>query len=50
MAESALVGSPETIRKRLAAFEAAGVQELVLGFPDVSQLDALRSFAREFLA
>lgn len=49
LAESALIGSPETIRKRLAAFEAAGVQELVLGFPDVSQLDALRFFAREFL-
>jgi F420-dependent oxidoreductase-like protein len=50
MANSALVGSPETIRKRLAAFEEAGVQELILAFPAVSQLDALRFFAREFLA
>jgi hypothetical protein len=50
MAESALVGNPDTIRKRLAAFEVTGVQELVLGFPDVSQLKSLRFFAREFLA
>jgi F420-dependent oxidoreductase-like protein len=50
MTESALVGNPDTIRKRLAAFEEAGVQELVLGFPDVSQLESLRFFAREFLA
>src|SRR5712692_2770822 len=50
MAESVLVGNPDTIRKRLAAFEAAGVQELIIGFPDVLQLESLRFFAREFLA
>lgn len=52
MAESVLVGSPDTIRQRLAAFEAARVQELIIGFPDSLQgkLDSLRFFAREFLA
>src|SRR5205085_10889702 len=50
MADSVLVGSPDTIRKRLAAFEAAGDQELITGFPDALQLDSLRFFAREFIA
>ena len=52
MAESVLIGSPDTIRQRLAAFEAAGVQELIIGFPDSLQgkLDSLRFFSREFLA
>jgi len=47
---TALIGSPETIRQRLAAYEAAGVQELVLRFLDGTNLQALRRFAREFLA
>ena len=46
----ALIGSPDTIRKRLADLEAVGVQEVILGFPDVLQLDSLRSFAKEFIA
>ena len=50
MAMSGLIGSPDTIRERLAEFEAAGVQELILGFPDILQLDTLRFFAREFIA
>jgi F420-dependent oxidoreductase-like protein len=50
MASSALIGSPETIRRRLADFEAAGAQELILGFPDVLDLEPLRLFAREFIA
>ena len=45
----ALIGSPDTIRKRLADLEAVGVQEVILGFPDVLQLDSLRSFAKEFI-
>jgi alkanesulfonate monooxygenase SsuD/methylene tetrahydromethanopterin reductase-like flavin-dependent oxidoreductase (luciferase family) len=49
MASSGLIGSPDTIRRRLADFEAAGVQELIIGFPDVLQLDCLHFFAREFL-
>ena len=47
---TALIGSPETIWQRLAAYEAAGVQELVLRFLDGTNLQALRRFAREFLA
>lgn len=47
---SALVGSPATIRRRLANFEAAGVQELILAFPDALQLDSLRLFASEFIS
>ena len=47
---TALIGSPETIRQRLAAYEAAGVQELVLRFLDGTNLEALRRFASEFFA
>ena len=48
--QTALVGSPETIRQRLAAYEEAGVQELVLRFVDGTNLEALRRFAKEFIA
>ena len=47
---TALIGSPETIRQRLAAYEAAGVQELVLRFIDGTNLETLRRFAQEFFA
>ena len=46
---SDLIGSPDTIRKGLAELEAVGVQEVILGFPDVLQLDSLRFFAKEFI-
>jgi F420-dependent oxidoreductase-like protein len=46
----ALIGTPDTIRRRLAAYEAAGVQELMLIFPDVIQLDSIRRFAKEFIS
>ncbi len=45
-----LIGSPDTIRKSLDALEAAGVQEVIIGFLGGVQLDALRFFAREFVA
>ncbi|HEU5438311.1 MAG TPA: LLM class flavin-dependent oxidoreductase, partial [Ktedonobacterales bacterium] len=48
--QTALIGGPETIHQRLAAYEAAGVQELVLRFLDGTNLDALRRFATEFIA
>lgn len=48
--ESALIGSPATIRQRLADFEEAGVQELIVIFPEVLRLDTLRDFAREFIS
>lgn len=50
IAAGALIGSPDTLRQRLAELEAAGVQEVILGFPDVLQLDSLRFFAQEFIA
>ena len=50
VAAGALIGSPDTLRPRLAELEAAGIQEMILGFPDVLQLDSLRFFAREFIA
>ena len=44
-----LIGSPKTIRKGLADLEAAGVGEVVFGFPDILELDSLRFFAAEFI-
>jgi alkanesulfonate monooxygenase SsuD/methylene tetrahydromethanopterin reductase-like flavin-dependent oxidoreductase (luciferase family) len=43
--DTMLIGGPETIRQRLAAYEAAGVQELVVRFIDGTNLEALRRFA-----
>ena len=48
--KTALIGSPETLRQRLAAYEEAGVQELLLRFVDGTNLEALRRFAKEFFA
>jgi alkanesulfonate monooxygenase SsuD/methylene tetrahydromethanopterin reductase-like flavin-dependent oxidoreductase (luciferase family) len=47
---SALIGSPATLRKRLIELEEAGVQEIILRFTDVLNLDMLRFFARELIA
>ncbi|MBV9229810.1 MAG: LLM class F420-dependent oxidoreductase [Chloroflexi bacterium] len=44
-----LIGTIDTIRKRIAAYEAAGVQELMIFFPDAIQLDSIRRFAKEFI-
>jgi alkanesulfonate monooxygenase SsuD/methylene tetrahydromethanopterin reductase-like flavin-dependent oxidoreductase (luciferase family) len=46
----ALIGTPDTIRLRLAELEAAGVQEVILSFPDILDLEPLRFFAREVAA
>lgn len=45
-----LIGSPSTIRKRLAEIEAAGVQELIIAFVNRTNLDQIRFFAKEFIA
>src|SRR6266849_5811954 len=50
VAAGALIGTPETIRHHLAELEAVGVQEVILGFPDILHLDTLRFFAHEFIA
>jgi F420-dependent oxidoreductase-like protein len=45
-----LIGSPETVRQRIAAYEEAGVQELLIRFPDQTNLENIRRFAKEFIA
>jgi len=45
----ALIGSIETIRQRLAAYEAAGVQELVIAFLDIPRVEMMQRFARAFI-
>jgi F420-dependent oxidoreductase-like protein len=49
MNNTALIGSPATIRERIAAYEDVGVQELLLRFPGTGQQDAIRRFAQEFI-
>ncbi len=44
------VETNETIRKRIAVYEAIGVQELMVMFPDAHQLDSMRRFASTFIA
>ena len=46
----ALIGTPDTIRQRLAEYEAAGVQELILIVPGITTLNSIRLFAKEFIA
>jgi len=45
--EQALVGTPDTIRRRLAEIEQTEAQEIILYMPDTTQLEPLRLFARE---
>jgi F420-dependent oxidoreductase-like protein len=45
----ALIGTPEIIRRSFDSLEAIGVQEVILSFPDILNLDTLRFFAGEFL-
>ncbi len=47
--ERALIGTPETIRHRLAAYERAGAQEIILYLPDSARLEAARLFAHEYI-
>jgi F420-dependent oxidoreductase-like protein len=44
-----LIGTVETIRQRLAAYEAAGVQELVISLSDATHLHTVRQFAQTFI-
>ena len=46
LASYGLIGTPETIHQRIAAYEAAGVQELVIGFRHAPHLT---QFATEFM-
>ena len=44
-----LFESVERIRERLAVYEAAGVQELVIHFSDATHLEMVRQFGRTFI-
>ena len=46
----ALVGTPDTLRKRLAEYERAGVQEVILFVQDSKELEPLRVLAKEVFA
>jgi alkanesulfonate monooxygenase SsuD/methylene tetrahydromethanopterin reductase-like flavin-dependent oxidoreductase (luciferase family) len=45
--QTELIGTPAMIRQRLAEYEEAGVQEIIIRFVDATQLESLRLFARE---
>ena len=45
--QTQLIGTPAMIRQRLAEFEEAGVQEIIIRFVDATGLESLRLFARE---
>ncbi|HEX7734130.1 MAG TPA: LLM class F420-dependent oxidoreductase [Ktedonobacteraceae bacterium] len=49
VALGALVGSPATIRARLAELEEAGIQEVILGMADILNPETLRFFAQEVM-
>jgi len=42
-----LIGTPALIRQRLAEYEEAGVQEIIIRVVDATQLESIRLFARE---
>jgi F420-dependent oxidoreductase-like protein len=49
LADYGLVGTLDTIRDRLADYEKAGVDELIVGFQDALSSDTLRAFASAFI-
>src|SRR5229473_1091079 len=46
MRQEALIGTPAMIRQRLAEYEEAGIQEIIVRFVDATQLESIRLFAR----
>jgi alkanesulfonate monooxygenase SsuD/methylene tetrahydromethanopterin reductase-like flavin-dependent oxidoreductase (luciferase family) len=49
--DTSLVGSPQTIRQRIAALQDVGIHELILDFPtSATDLTPIDRFAREFVA
>jgi F420-dependent oxidoreductase-like protein len=44
-----LIGTVDTVKKRIAAFEAAGVQELVVNFQDPTNVEQVARFAELFI-
>jgi F420-dependent oxidoreductase-like protein len=49
LASYGLIGTPDTIRRRLADYEAAGVQELAISFTGPDPTETLRRYAAEFM-
>ncbi len=47
--DSSLVGSPATIRERIARFEALGVHQIIMDLPSATDLTPLHRFAQEFI-
>ncbi|MBO0777375.1 MAG: LLM class F420-dependent oxidoreductase [Ktedonobacteraceae bacterium] len=45
--QSALVGTPDAIRKRIQELEEIGTQELIIFLPDSASLESVRMFAHE---
>ena len=45
-----LFGTPEMIRERLAQYEEAGVQEVIIWFADAAQLHSVRLFAEQCMS
>jgi F420-dependent oxidoreductase-like protein len=50
LTDTSLVGTPATIRQRIEALEALGVQEILMDLPSATDLTVLYRFAREFIA
>ncbi|WP_199701835.1 LLM class flavin-dependent oxidoreductase [Jiangella rhizosphaerae] len=48
-ADYLLYGSVETVRDRIATYEEAGVQQLIVGFHEATDPEAIRRFAKEFI-
>lgn len=44
-----LIGTVDTVRDRIAAYEAAGVQELAVSFEDPTSEEHVRRFAKDFI-
>jgi len=49
LASYGLIGTVDTVRQRIAAFEAAGVQELIVSFHDPTSVEQVVRFADLFL-
>lgn len=45
--QQALIGTPAQIRERIAEYQEAGVQELIVYFTDATKLEPLRLFSQE---
>ncbi|TDD66346.1 LLM class flavin-dependent oxidoreductase [Jiangella aurantiaca] len=48
-ADYLLYGTAETVGNRIAAYEEAGVQQLIVGFHEATDPEAIRRFAKEFI-